>query len=145
MKVDVLSLSDGSVIAPSITELSFGTVRRGQHCDSPVLIKLDKTVENEITGIRMFLQDDGGLTGTQFGYYTSEGFTGGIDHTNLLVNHFDREQGLTGGWPAAGYTGVDLGVTGGLPNSLIWLDVEVGAVDPIGTSQANYRFVYDFN
>ena len=153
MKVDILSLLDGEVVATGVSDLSFGTVRRGQHCDSPVLIKFEKTVESEILGIKMFLQSDGGLTGSAFGYYVDPGFTGGVDYTNLLTNHFDLVPGVTGGWPhgATGSepsywgSGIDVGVTGGSLSDMVWLDVEVGYSGPVGTSQANYMVVYDFN
>lgn len=143
MKLNVLSPVDGSVVSSS-TEISFGTVRLGQYCSTPAVISLQKTAENNILGVKMFLQDDGGLTGSKFGYYTQVGFTGGIDNTNLLTGVFQVDTN-PGAWPAAGHTGVSVGVTGGNPVGLVWLDLQVGASGPIGTTQANYRFVYDFN
>jgi hypothetical protein len=145
MKVNVLSLVDGSVVVDAAAELSFGTVHRGAHCPSPVLIRVEKTTENNILGMTLFLQDLGGLTGSSFGYYVSSGFTGGIDYTNLLTSHFVLEEGATGPYPAAGYSGVELGITGGQFSDLAWLDVEIDGSAPVGLSQANYRFVYDYN
>ena len=153
MKVDVLSLLDGQTVTDGATDLSFGVVKRGLHCGSPVLIKFEKTVESEVLGIKVFLQDDGGLTGSSFGYFVSPSFTGGIDYTNLLTEHFTVVPGMTGGWPH-GVTGpfppywddgVDVGITGGAVSDHMWLDVEAGASGPLGTSQANFMVVYDFN
>lgn len=144
MKLIVYSPVDGSVVSSTTSDISFGTVTLGQYCDTPVLIGLEKTVEANILGVKMFLQDDGGLTGSSFGYYTQTGFTGGIDHTNLLTEKFELVPS-PGAWPSAGYTGVEVGVTGGNPVGLVWLDLQVGASGPVGTSQINYRFVYDYN
>lgn len=139
-------MTSGTVVLPGADDISFGTVRRGYHCGSPVLIRFSKSVENNLIGVKLFLQDDGGLSGTQFGYYVSPGFTGGLDYTNLVTNHFVIEPGSSGAeYPADNLSGVSLGVTGGQFTSYVWLDVEVGAGDNLGTSQASYRLVYDYN
>ena len=106
MKINVLSPVNGSVVSASATDISFGNVHRGEHSDSVALIDLKKTTENNILGINMYLQDDGGLTGSQFGYYMNSDFYPGIDHNGAIIG------GVTGGLTGASATGFTGGITG---------------------------------
>ena len=73
------------------------------------------------------------------------GLTGGV--TGGIFNHFTTAPGATG-WPVDSTDlphGVDIGITGGIPNDYIWLDVQLGSSGPVGPAVFNYRFCYDYN
>lgn len=144
MKVSLYNWTNGDIVADSITGISFGNVKQGQHCDPPVLIKPGKTVENAILEMKLYLQNNGGLSQTQFGYYTSDQYLSGTDWTNRITNHFELASGVTG-LDYNDVTGLQISISDGEPADFIWLDAEVGSFESGATSSINYRFVFEFN
>lgn len=143
MKVSAYNPQNGTLIADAISGISFGNVRQGQH-STPVLIRPGRTVETNFTEMKLFLQNDGGLSASQFGYYVSDEFLTGIDYTNHLTGALTLATGVTGtGY--TGVTGVSIGIVGGNPVDYVWLDAEVGVSETGATSTINYRFVFEFN
>jgi hypothetical protein len=148
MKVSFYNPANGALVAEAATGFTFGAVRRGSHCDSPILIRPAKTVENNILEMKMFLQANGGLDHSHFGHFTSDGFVTGVDYTNILSDHFTLATGVTG-WPvsgASGVSGLDIVCASGQPQGYVWLDLEVGENEvAVGRKSMNYRFCYDYN
>lgn len=147
MKVSYHNPANGALVADSVTGISFGAVRKGQHCDMPVLVKPGKTTEHNIYEMKMFLQANGGLNLSSFGHFTSGVFATGVDYSTNLTGHFTLATGATG-WPvsgAPGISGLDILCASGSPQGFVWLDMEVGADENSGPKPLNYRFCYDYN
>ena len=106
MKIISYNQMTGTPIADPATSLSFGTVTLGQHCGQPAVIRPAKTVETNILAMKVFLQADGGLTGSAFGYYTHGIFQSGIDYKGSLYG------GVTGGTTGSCVSGYTGGITG---------------------------------
>ena len=144
MKIKVYNPTNGNLISDGPTGLSFGNVKAGQHSNIPVLIKPYKTTENNFLEMKMFLQNNGGLNSSSFGYFVSDQFVTGVDYTTYLTGHFSLASGVTGlGY--TGVTGVGIALSGGQPADFVWLDIAIGAYESGATSSINYRFVFDYN
>jgi hypothetical protein len=145
MRVDSYNPATGGLLAEGITGIYFGNVRAGQHSTPLVLIKPVKTVETSISAMKLFLQADGGLTASQFGYLVLSAFDADIV-TADLVNHFvvapdAVDVGYVGG---PGEEGAVIPVASGSPTGWVWLDIQPGAFEVGSTSTINYRFVFDY-
>jgi hypothetical protein len=93
--------------------------------------------------MKLFLQNNGGLNSAQFGHFSSDQFVTGVNHTNFLSDHFQLATGVTG-MGFSGVSGLDIGISGGVPSSFVWLDIQPGLFDVGATSTINYRFVFDY-
>lgn len=144
MKIKVFNPVNGHLVADNPPGISFGQVRSGKHCSSPVLIKPSKTVENNFLEMKLFLQNNGGLNDTNFGYFLSDNFSSGIDHSNMLSNHFSLASGVSDILYSA-VSGPSIRLSGGQPSDYIWLDIQPGQYETGSTSTINYRFVFDYN
>lgn len=144
MKIKVYNPSNGNLVSDGPPGISFGNTRAGHHCDTPVLLKPFKTTENNFLEMKLFLQNNGGMNGTQFGYFTSDQFSSGINYTNVLTGHFSLATGVTG-LAFTGVSGVPISLVGGQPADFIWLDLNPSAYEIGATSTINYRFVFDYN
>jgi hypothetical protein len=144
MKVSLYNWTNGNLVADSVTGISFGNVRQGQHTDTPVLIKPERSIEDAILEMKLYLQNNGGLSKTSFGHYTSDSYVSGIDHRNNITSHFELATGVTG-LDYDEVTGVPITVRSGEPQDFVWLDAEVGSNETGATSSINYRFVFEFN
>lgn len=144
MKVSLYNWSNGNLVADSVTGISFGNVPQGQHSTPPVLIKPGKTVEDAILEMRLYLQNDGGLSSTKFGYFANDQYLTGVDWANYITGHFELATGVTG-LDYDTVTGLQIGINGGVPADFVWLDAEVGQYETGATSSINYRFVFEFN
>lgn len=144
MKIKVYNPSNGNLVSDGPSGISFGNVRAGYHNDTPVLIKPYKTVENNFLEMKLFLQNNGGLNSTKFGYFTSDAFSSGINYANYLSDHFTLASDVSG----LGYTGVSgvpISLEGGQPVDYVWLDLEPGSYEVGSSTSINYRFVFDYN
>lgn len=133
MKIKIFNPTTGDEIADNPSGFSFGNVVAGQHSDIPVLIKPELTDETGVDTMKVYLENDGGLANTEFGYFVSDNFTSGIDHSNYLSDHF-----VTG-------SGVDIAIDGGEPTDYVWLDINPDETESGSVSDLNYRFVFEYN
>jgi hypothetical protein len=143
MKVNAYNPANGTLLAEGVQGLYFGNVRAGRHCDTPILIKPIKTTESSFSDMKLFLQSNGGLAASQFGYFASGEFATGVDYTTCLTGHFDLATGVTG-TAFAEVPGLDIAIVSGQPADFVWLDMQPGASEIGSTSSINYRFVFDY-
>lgn len=143
MKVNAFNPSNGTLLAEGISGIAFGNVKAGQHCDTPAVIKVEKTTENEFSAMKMFLQSNGGLNYSKFGYFISGEFVTGVDYTYMTGTLFDLATGVTG-MDFTGVTGLDINIVSGQPADYVWLDIQPGQYEVGSTSSINYRFVFDY-
>ena len=146
MKIRAYSPKTGNLLAEDITGINFGNVRQGEHGVLPVLIRPVKETEN-ISGLEMYLQNNGGFSSSQYGYYVNSDFytgvrsyvagvTGGIP----ITDHFTTvpsPPSITGG------VSINLNVDG--EGDYIWLDVESGSYETGSTNTLNYRFIFEYS
>jgi len=148
MKIGAYSPGTGNLLADQITGINFGNVRQGEHCVVPVLIRPEKEDE-DITGLELYLQNDGGFDYTDYGYFVNQEYvpvksydpsiTGDSSYF-YISDHFievPTPPQATGGVPvnlySSGY------------GDYIWLDVEPGINETGGTSTINYRFIFEYS
>lgn len=148
MKIGAYSPRTGNLLDDDITGINFGNVRKGRHCVTPVLIRPEKEDE-DISGLELYLQNNGGFDETQYGYYTNENFIPGVhsydpavtgDTGVVISDHFvevPNPPQPTGDVPVNLY-----------PNGYgdyIWLDVNPSLLETGGTSSINYRFIFEYS
>ena len=147
MKIGAYSPRTGNLLADDITGVNFGNVRKGEHSSLPVLIRPEKEDE-DITGLEMYLQNDGGFSYTEYGYFVHSDF--------VLVHSYDPSvTGDTGYFISDHFTEVSNppDVTGGVPLNIyldnysdyVWLDVQPSLLETGGTSTINYRFIFEYS
>jgi hypothetical protein len=145
MKVTSYSPVNGMLMLDSITGITFGNIRQGQHCTNPPVIKPSATSEIQFSEMKLFLQNDGGLAQSQFGYYKNSSFITGITggHPSYFSpsNHFNVVTGPV----LSDSLGLNISLdASGMPSEYVWLDVGIGALETGATSSINYRFLFDF-
>lgn len=133
MKIKAYSPSTGSVISDTLIGISFGNVSAGEHCDVPVLIRPEVTTESNVLSMEIVLENDGGLTASEFGYYFSDEFTPIADPASTLASNFVKGEG------------VSVGITGGQSVDYLWLDIQPGASETGSTETINYRLDFEYN
>jgi hypothetical protein len=147
MKIRAYSPKTGYLIANDITGINFGNVRQGQHSIIPVLVRPIRDTEN-ISGLELYLQNDGGFVSSLYGHYTNPDFVSGVrSYTSgitgsapVISDHFvtiPSPPTFTGGVP------INLNIDG--EGDYIWLDVESGAYESGSTSTINYRFIFEYS
>lgn len=138
MHFETYDYATGDLIDSSASILDFGDVIQGQHCTVPVLVRAAKDIENTITDSTVFLESKGGWNQAQFGYYINQTFQPFIESgSSELDNHFIETPGAI--------TGSSNGVQ--LPwdsekSHYLWLDIDISFNK--GTTQANYRLIFNF-
>lgn len=139
MKVTLYDPTTEAVLDEAITGLDFGTVFQGNHSDLPMLIRPSKTDETAFEQIMLFLQNDGGLTQSSFGYRLNAVISGGVPAGNAyLSDHFVR----TASPSLTGEGGVAFNAAS---PEYMWLDVEIGGAEKGQTDAVNFQFLYEFN
>lgn len=140
MRIRAYSPQTGNLLSESITSINFGNIRQGRHSFTPVLIQPVKTAEDEFDDMILYLQNNGGYNQSQFGYRVASDLATGVQSyvsgaTGPVVsNHFTLVSDATGP------NGVAVA-----PGDYVWLDVQVGLAETGGTSNVNYRFVFEYN
>lgn len=149
MKIGAYSPRTGHLLADDITGINFGNVHKGEHSVLPILIRPEKEDE-DITGLEMFLQNNGGFNQTQYGYFVYSDFVSGVESWDpsvsgdtgyfFISDHFivvpDPYEGATGG------VQLDMHDSYG---DYVWLDVEPSLLETGGTSNINYRFIFEYS
>jgi hypothetical protein len=149
MKIGAYSPKTGQSLADDITGINFGNVQKGHHCVLPVLIRPE--IEDEVvSGLELYLQNNGGFDLTYYGYFTCSGFvpvksydssipveTGYYYISDHFTENIDPSEGSTGG--------VDIDIYGDGYGDYVWLDVNPGLMETGGTSTINYRFIFEYS
>jgi len=148
MKIGAYSPRTGNLLAEDITGLNFDNVRQGEHSVLPVLIR-PNLEDEDITGLEMYLQNDGGFEFTEYGYFVYPEFvqvvsydpeTTGETGVFFISDHFvevPEPPEVTGG------VSIDVDELGF--GEYIWLDVNPGLTETGGTSTINYRFIFEYS
>lgn len=143
MKIQLCNPATGTIISPDVAALYFGSVEAGKHCAVPILVKVEGDADKNYTAMKLFLENDGGLKDSQFGYLASTEFSGGVT-SSALTGHFAVAPGVSN----ANYTvtpGLPITLVDGQPADYIWLDIEAGTDELGTTSSINYRFIFEYN
>lgn len=129
----------GSIISERASELNFGDVMQGRHCTDPVLLRTLPDTETNITNLSVFLENDGGWSSAEFGYYTHPSFTANVESGGeLMDNHFTESPNASSGSPG----GVNIGLTDSTSDYL-WLDIDVPSTQ-LGSAAITYRFIFNY-
>jgi hypothetical protein len=149
MKIGAYSPRTGNLLAEDITGINFGNVHKGKHCVLPVLIRPQRE-EEDITGLELYLQNNGGFNSTDYGYLTSSDFamvesydstTSGDTGIYFITDNFVQNTN-----PYDGATGsVHLDMHNDGYADYVWLDVGPGINETGGTSSINYRFIFEYS
>lgn len=123
-----------------ISQVDFGGVVRGKHCSSTVVIK--PITAGTVTQLALFLEENGGLSNSAFGYLASQQKFSGIPAGGSeMSDHFTVTNNVSD------FSSLSNGVSLN-PNSpeYIWLDIQTGLGSTIGeNTNINYRFVFEYN
>lgn len=148
MKIGAYSPRTGNILADDITGINFGNVHKGEHCVMPVLIR-PEIEQEDVTGLEMYLQNNGGFDQTEYGYFVYSDFvsvesydpsvTGesGVYYISDHFNEVPNPPDVTGGVP--------LNVYGTGYSDYVWLDVNPSLLETGGTSTINYRFIFEYS
>jgi hypothetical protein len=143
VKIQTYSPANGALLSAEVAALYFGTVVAGMHCVTPILIKVEGDVAKNYTAMKLFLQNNGGLKDSNFGYLSAVEFSAGIT-SSAITEHFEEARGAVDVNYAA-TPGLSITLVDGQPVDFIWLDIEVGLSEKGSTSSINYRFVFEYN
>jgi hypothetical protein len=148
MKIGAYNPRTGELLSENISGLNFGNVQKGHHSVLPVLIRPEIEDEN-LVGLEMYLQNNGGFNETEFGYFTHSDF--------VLVESYNPGSTGTPGYyymsdnfevvptPPDITGGVPLNVYGSSFTDYVWLDVNPSAIETGGTTTINYRFIFEYS
>jgi len=147
MKIGAYSPQTGNLLADDITGVHYGNVRQGEHSVLPVCIRPVKEDES-ISGLELYLQNNGGFNNTEYGYFTNPDFVSGVESYvsgmtpsgPVISDHFSEVSDppqITGGVPIS----IDAEGNG----DYIWLDVMAGLTETGGTTSINYRFIFEYS
>jgi hypothetical protein len=148
MKIGAYNPRTGQLLSENITGLNFGNVQKGQHSVLPVLIRPEVEDEN-LVGLEMYLQNNGGFEQTEFGYFTHSDF--------VLVESYNPGSTGTQGYYSMSDHFVEVptppDITGGVPLNVygnnfteyVWLDVSPSSIETGGTTTINYRFIFEYS
>jgi hypothetical protein len=145
MKIRAYSPQTGNLVADDITGINFGIVRQGQHGVLPVCIRPVKDTE-DISGIELYLQNNGGFSSSEYGYFHSSEFIPGVQSDSpgftgsFLSDHFSVVSN-----PPFVTGGVNLGLNTSGEGDYVWLDVQAGSLESGSTSTVNYRFMFEYS
>ena len=144
MKIRAYSPRTGNLLAEDICGVNFGNIRQGRHGALPVLIRPFLDVES-LSALTLYLQNNGGFSQTQYGYYHYCDFVPGVHSYTIddsgapaICDHFIPVPDP----PDCG--GVSIGLNGDY-GDYIWLDAQAGATETGSTNSINYRFIFEYS
>jgi hypothetical protein len=148
MKIGAYSPQTGNLLADDITGINFGNVRQGEHGVLPVLIR-PELEDEDITGLVLYLQNNGGFNLTEYGHFVHQEFYSGVRSYDpmytgeaglwFISDHFTEVPNP----PDTG--GVPVGIYESGYGDYVWLDVNPGLTETGGTSSINYRFIFEYS
>jgi hypothetical protein len=137
MKVQQYDPTTLQLIKDSATGLDFGVLFQGNPSPDLALIKPMPTIENNFLSLEMFLQNNGGLSQSQFRYlFQNEPLS--IPSRDQITGSFSLVQN-----PSTS----DSGSASFDPENpqFAWLDISVGDKETSQSSDVNYTFVFEYN
>lgn len=144
LQIQILNPKDGEVLVESATGLFFGSVFAGSKT-SPILLKVTAPEAGlSLSALRMYLQNNGGLSSTKFLYYYSEAFEEVEIVSTKLVSEFLVKPSVVS-LPDEDPGGLSISLTEGKPTGYLWLSLDVGSDEKTPTSNINYRFVFNYS
>ena len=125
------------LISSNVTGVDFGIAYQGNPSDEIVLIKPVKTIENNFLQLELFLQNDGGLTQSQYRYLLQDQVTG-IPARSDLTGEF-----LQTDFPS--FSGDGSASFNSMTPEYAWLDVKAGDSEINSSSNVEFSFVFEYN
>jgi hypothetical protein len=148
MKIGAYSPRTGNLLSEDITGINFGNVHKGEHSVLPILIRPERDAEI-ISGLEMYLQNNGGFNQTEYGYFVFSGFvpveswdshTSGDTGVYFISDHFVEVPN-----PPDMSNGVQININHDGHGDYVWLDVNPSLLETGGTSSINYRFIFEYS
>lgn len=120
--------------------IDFGDVLQGRHCQRSLLLRAFPDVESSILDATVYLENNGGWTGAEFGCYVAPTFQPNISPgSDLLSNHLAEMRDASYGSP----NGRSLDTTASV-SGYMWLDVDIPTTQVGATSSVNFRIAYNY-
>jgi hypothetical protein len=144
MKINAFNPNTGQKIADNIKGINFGNVRKGKHSSIPILIRPEIT-EEDVIGLELYLQNNGGFNKTHFGYFTFSDFVPVKSYEPPLISgyFYISDHFITTPDPPAITGGVHININDNY-GDYIWLDVQPDIDESGGSSTINYRFIFEY-
>lgn len=144
IKIESYNPVDMQKLADDVTGIDFGSVVRGNHNSTAVVIK-PVADGGTFDQLALFLEDDGGLNHCQFGKYASSSPITGIEPgDNRLSDYFVEASGVSDVSEIPGLSDDGIVLTAGAPE-YVWIDVEAGIGETnLGAQGVNFRFVFEY-
>lgn len=148
MKIGAYSPRTGHLLSEDITGINFGNVHKGEHSVLPILIRPERDAE-VISGLEMYLQNNGGFDQTEYGYFVFSDFvpveswdshTSGDTGVYFISDHFVEVSN-----PPDTSDGIQINIDGNGHGDFVWLDVNPSLLETGGTSSINYRFIFEYS
>jgi hypothetical protein len=148
MKIGAYNPRTGGLLSERISGINFGNVQKGKHSVMPVLIR-PEIEDEDIIGLEMYLQNNGGFDQTEFGYFVYSDFV-------LVKSYAPEFTGDSGYYYISDHfveVPIPPDVTGGVPLTIhgdtyadyVWLDVNPSSIETGGTTTINYRFIFEYS
>ncbi|MBD3261252.1 MAG: hypothetical protein GF334_06140 [Candidatus Altiarchaeales archaeon] len=146
MKVETYNPSNMQLISGDVSGVDFGTVVRGNHNGTAVVILPKAEGGETLSALALFLENNGGLNHSQFGKYKSSTATQGITPgSNYLSDYFVEARGVSDLTNLSALSDRGLVLTASSPE-YIWMDVEVGnSESSLGEESVNFRFIFEYS
>lgn len=148
MKIGAYSPKTGQLLSEDITGINFGNVHKGEHSVLPVVIR-PEIEEEDITGLEMYLQNNGGFDETEFGHFEHETFVPVRSYDPLFTGdtgyYYISDHFVEVPDPPDVTGGVPLDVYGSGYSDYVWVDVNPSLLETGGTNSINYRFIFEYS
>ena len=121
-----------------VEAFDFGDILQNQHSAQPLVFRAfsdDSTAV--VTDLVMYLEDKGAWSDTQYGVYISQSFVPSIESGSDVFTPLILVPDATAGSPGDMTVGWDT-----TSSYYVWLDAQASIHN--GTSNANYRFFYNY-
>ncbi len=126
-------------IIDQVDAVDFGDILQYQHCVQPLVFRAFSDSTEAVTDLKIYLEDEGSWSGSEFGYYVSEPFVPSVESGSDKFAHFTTVPDASASSP----DGVSIGWDTTTSSSYyVWLDTQI--TDQTGSTDANFRFFYNF-
>lgn len=124
-------------IIETVDNLNFGDIIQDQHCVKPLVFRAFSDIENSVSNLKLYLEDQGSID-AEYGYYISSSFEPSIESgSNKLSNHFVEMPDASSTSP----NGISIGWD---TTSSYWVWLDTQTPEKSGLSESNFRFFYDW-
>jgi hypothetical protein len=135
MHIETYDPKIGSVIDSNAPGLDFGDVIQSQHCYQPIVLRFRPDTETTVSDMTCFLENKGGWTDAQFGFYSDSTFKTIESGSSYLSNHMTEIKDASSSSP--GGQSVDS------TSSYVWMDVDI-PLTQTGIADVNYRLFFNY-